>query len=189
MKHQRWYPSCLGSAINLCCLRRLQVLVERDRGNFIKYKPAGSHSICHTSFPHPATLLLITWFSRDKKADESPLNPSRDSWQRKAETSSFIWCRHCMLRTKSDSWTSKPGTHEKVHILCPFQGLPSYKVFPILLFATEIIKKVKKPPPLCRPNVAPDVAPLTCIQVMKQCWAEAPERRPTFEEVFHKVSK
>uniref|UniRef100_A0A8C3TYU9 Guanylate cyclase n=1 Tax=Catharus ustulatus TaxID=91951 RepID=A0A8C3TYU9_CATUS len=54
------------------------------------------------------------------------------------------------------------------------------------LSAEEIIKKVKKPPPLCRPNVAPDVAPLTCIQVMKQCWAEAPERRPTFEEVFHK---
>ncbi|KAI1242114.1 Retinal guanylyl cyclase 2, partial [Lamprotornis superbus] len=54
------------------------------------------------------------------------------------------------------------------------------------LSAEEIIKKVKKPPPLCRPNVAPEVAPLTCIQVMKQCWAEAPERRPTFEEVFHK---
>ncbi|NXM78023.1 GUC2F cyclase, partial [Serilophus lunatus] len=50
----------------------------------------------------------------------------------------------------------------------------------------EIIKKVKKPPPLCRPNIAPDIAPLTCLQVMKQCWAEAPERRPTFEEVFHK---
>ncbi|RMC07519.1 hypothetical protein DUI87_16993 [Hirundo rustica rustica] len=50
----------------------------------------------------------------------------------------------------------------------------------------EIIKKVKKPPPLCRPNIAPEAAPLTCIQVMKQCWAEAPERRPTFEELFHK---
>ncbi|NXW72504.1 GUC2F cyclase, partial [Hirundo rustica] len=54
------------------------------------------------------------------------------------------------------------------------------------LSAEEIIKKVKKPPPLCRPNIAPEAAPLTCIQVMKQCWAEAPERRPTFEELFHK---
>ncbi|NXU57047.1 GUC2F cyclase, partial [Turnix velox] len=52
--------------------------------------------------------------------------------------------------------------------------------------AEEIIKKVKKPPPLCRPNIAPELAPLECIQVMKQCWGEAPERRPTFEEVFHK---
>ncbi|NXG12961.1 GUC2F cyclase, partial [Grallaria varia] len=54
------------------------------------------------------------------------------------------------------------------------------------LSAEEIIKKVKRPPPLCRPNIAPEVAPLTCLQVMKQCWAEAPERRPTFEEIFHK---
>ncbi|KAF1523368.1 Retinal guanylyl cyclase 2, partial [Eudyptula albosignata] len=54
------------------------------------------------------------------------------------------------------------------------------------LSAEEIIKKVKKPPPLCRPNIAPELAPLECIQVMKQCWGEAPERRPTFEEVFHK---
>ncbi|KFV72473.1 Retinal guanylyl cyclase 2, partial [Dryobates pubescens] len=54
------------------------------------------------------------------------------------------------------------------------------------LSAEEIIKKVKKPPPLCRPNVGPELAPLECIQVMKQCWGEAPERRPTFEEVFNK---
>ncbi|KAA8593852.1 hypothetical protein FQN60_004686 [Etheostoma spectabile] len=48
----------------------------------------------------------------------------------------------------------------------------------------EIIRKVKKPPPMCRPNVAPDQAPLECIQLMKQCWCEMPERRPTFEEIF-----
>ncbi|KFO85790.1 Retinal guanylyl cyclase 2, partial [Buceros rhinoceros silvestris] len=54
------------------------------------------------------------------------------------------------------------------------------------LSAEEIIRKVKKPPPLCRPNIAPELAPLECIQVMKQCWGEAPERRPTFEEVFRK---
>ncbi|XP_044059250.1 retinal guanylyl cyclase 2 isoform X1 [Siniperca chuatsi] len=48
----------------------------------------------------------------------------------------------------------------------------------------EIIRKVKKPPPMCRPTVAPDQAPLECIQLMKQCWSELPERRPTFEEIF-----
>uniref|UniRef100_UPI00398E4805 retinal guanylyl cyclase 2-like n=1 Tax=Pristiophorus japonicus TaxID=55135 RepID=UPI00398E4805 len=48
----------------------------------------------------------------------------------------------------------------------------------------EIIKKVKKPPPMCRPTVSPDQAPLECIQLMKHCWSELPERRPTFHEIF-----
>ncbi|KAM9500438.1 retinal guanylyl cyclase 2 [Clarias gariepinus] len=50
--------------------------------------------------------------------------------------------------------------------------------------AQEIIQKVKKPPPLCRPTVSPDHAPLECIQLMKQCWNEQPERRPPFDEIF-----
>ncbi|XP_046891893.1 retinal guanylyl cyclase 2 [Hypomesus transpacificus] len=48
----------------------------------------------------------------------------------------------------------------------------------------EIIRKVKKPPPMCRPTVAPDQAPLECIQLMKQCWGEQPDRRPAFDEIF-----
>ncbi|XP_041093284.1 retinal guanylyl cyclase 2-like [Polyodon spathula] len=48
----------------------------------------------------------------------------------------------------------------------------------------EIIKKVRKPPPLCRPSVSVDQAPMECIQIMKQCWTEQPERRPTFEQIF-----
>uniref|UniRef100_A0AAQ5YA42 Guanylate cyclase n=1 Tax=Amphiprion ocellaris TaxID=80972 RepID=A0AAQ5YA42_AMPOC len=48
----------------------------------------------------------------------------------------------------------------------------------------EIIRKVKKPPPMCRPTVAPDQAPLECIQLMKQCWSELPDRRPDFDEIF-----
>ncbi|KAK1786362.1 hypothetical protein P4O66_018064 [Electrophorus voltai] len=48
----------------------------------------------------------------------------------------------------------------------------------------EIIRKVKKPPPMCRPTVAPDQAPLECIQLMKQCWSELPDRRPSFNEIF-----
>lgn len=40
---------------------------------------------------------------------------------------------------------------------------------------------------MCRPTVAPDQAPLECIQLMKQCWSEQPDRRPTFEEIFDRV--
>ncbi|XP_076581448.1 retinal guanylyl cyclase 2 isoform X2 [Chaetodon auriga] len=52
------------------------------------------------------------------------------------------------------------------------------------LSATDIIEKLRKPPPLCRPVVSPDYAPLECIQLMKQCWNEQPEKRPCFEEIF-----
>ncbi|KAM3869440.1 retinal guanylyl cyclase 2-like [Diretmus argenteus] len=48
----------------------------------------------------------------------------------------------------------------------------------------EIISKVKEPPPLCRPVVSVDEAPLDVIQIMKQAWSEEPDKRPTFEDIF-----
>ncbi|XP_067118105.1 LOW QUALITY PROTEIN: retinal guanylyl cyclase 2 [Osmerus mordax] len=52
------------------------------------------------------------------------------------------------------------------------------------LSATDIIQKVRRPPPLCRPLVSPDYAPMECIQLMKQCWNEQPDKRPVFDEIF-----
>nr|XP_020509629.1 retinal guanylyl cyclase 2-like [Labrus bergylta] len=52
------------------------------------------------------------------------------------------------------------------------------------LSAKDIIEKLRKPPPLCRPVVSQDYAPLECIQLMKQCWSEQPDKRPSFEEIF-----
>ncbi|XP_013862140.1 retinal guanylyl cyclase 1 [Austrofundulus limnaeus] len=48
----------------------------------------------------------------------------------------------------------------------------------------EIINKVKKPPPLCRPIVSVEEAPLDVIQLVRQAWSEEPDKRPTFEEIF-----
>uniref|UniRef100_A0A672PM45 Guanylate cyclase n=1 Tax=Sinocyclocheilus grahami TaxID=75366 RepID=A0A672PM45_SINGR len=48
----------------------------------------------------------------------------------------------------------------------------------------EIIDKVCSPPPLCRPTVSVDEAPLEVIQIMKQAWSEEPDKRPTFKEIF-----
>lgn len=60
--------------------------------------------------------------------------------------------------------------------------------FPLPLIL-EIVHKVRKPPPMCRPVVSPDHAPMECIQLMKQCWNEQPEKRPTFEDIFDQVTK
>uniref|UniRef100_A0A673W6P4 Guanylate cyclase n=1 Tax=Salmo trutta TaxID=8032 RepID=A0A673W6P4_SALTR len=51
-------------------------------------------------------------------------------------------------------------------------------------YMLEQSAKIRKPPPLCRPVVSPDYAPMECIQLMKQCWNEEPDRRPCFDEIF-----
>uniref|UniRef100_A0A3B3UY74 Guanylate cyclase n=1 Tax=Poecilia latipinna TaxID=48699 RepID=A0A3B3UY74_9TELE len=48
----------------------------------------------------------------------------------------------------------------------------------------EIINKVKDPPPLCRPIISVEEAPVEVIQLIKQAWSEDPEKRPSFEDIF-----
>ncbi|XP_051023249.1 retinal guanylyl cyclase 1 [Acomys russatus] len=48
----------------------------------------------------------------------------------------------------------------------------------------EVVQRVRSPPPLCRPLVSMDQAPVECIQLMTQCWAEQPELRPSMDLTF-----
>lgn len=52
---------------------------------------------------------------------------------------------------------------------------------------TEIVNKVINPPPLCRPIMSVEEAPVDVIQLMKQAWSEDPDKRPTFEDIFKQV--
>ncbi|ELU18379.1 hypothetical protein CAPTEDRAFT_181752 [Capitella teleta] len=53
----------------------------------------------------------------------------------------------------------------------------------------EIIRKVKKPPPLIRPSVSQQAAPPQYIQLMKQCWNELPDVRPDFEQLHQQFKE
>lgn len=48
----------------------------------------------------------------------------------------------------------------------------------------EILSKIKKPPPLCRPQVTQSEAPPQYIQVMKSAWSENADMRPDFEQIY-----
>ncbi|KAH3804795.1 hypothetical protein DPMN_133085 [Dreissena polymorpha] len=52
------------------------------------------------------------------------------------------------------------------------------------LSPAEIIQKLRHPPPLLRPSVSHGTAPPQYIQLMKMCWTENPEMRPSIEEVY-----
>ncbi|XP_076096196.1 retinal guanylyl cyclase 2-like isoform X2 [Mytilus galloprovincialis] len=78
---------------------------------------------------------------------------------------------------KGDMYSFAIVTQELILRMSPF-GMVDLK-------REEIIKKLKKPPPLLRPSVSPQAAPPQYIQLMKSCWAENPDLRPSIEEVYH----
>lgn len=56
-------------------------------------------------------------------------------------------------------------------------------------YFSEIIEKVKFPPPLIRPSVSKGAAPPEAINIMRQCWAEQAEMRPDFNSVHDLFKK
>ncbi|XP_038051190.1 retinal guanylyl cyclase 2-like [Patiria miniata] len=53
----------------------------------------------------------------------------------------------------------------------------------------EIVAKVRKPPPLCRPSVSQNEAPREVIEIMKQCWSEMPDMRLDFVFIYQELKK
>ncbi|XP_067936224.1 retinal guanylyl cyclase 1-like [Watersipora subatra] len=51
----------------------------------------------------------------------------------------------------------------------------------------EILQKVKRPPPFCRPSVSNSLAPPPYIHMMKECWSESPDRRPSFDDIARSI--
>ncbi|KAF5404572.1 hypothetical protein PHET_02059 [Paragonimus heterotremus] len=51
----------------------------------------------------------------------------------------------------------------------------------------EILAKLRKPPPLCRPKVSQSEAPPAYLEFMKRAWAENPVMRPSFEEIYQQL--
>ncbi|RNA44483.1 retinal guanylyl cyclase 2 [Brachionus plicatilis] len=47
----------------------------------------------------------------------------------------------------------------------------------------EIIGKIRKPPPLLRPSVSKTAAPPEYVNIMRDCWSEQPELRPSFDQL------
>uniref|UniRef100_A0A3Q1GVC9 Guanylate cyclase n=1 Tax=Acanthochromis polyacanthus TaxID=80966 RepID=A0A3Q1GVC9_9TELE len=56
------------------------------------------------------------------------------------------------------------------------------RALPVCL--SEIVERLKQPPPLCRPIVLVDEAPAECLALMNECWNEDPVKRPNFDDVF-----
>lgn len=54
---------------------------------------------------------------------------------------------------------------------------------------SEIVERLKKPPPLCRPLVSVDEAPTECLSLMNECWNEDPSKRPSFDDIFKQVRR
>ena len=53
----------------------------------------------------------------------------------------------------------------------------------------EILRRVEKPPPLCRPKVSKGLAEPPWIHLMKDSWFELPDMRPSFDDIMKRMKQ
>lgn len=91
--------------------------MERVRGNFIKYKPEGSHIDLSHKLPPSSHFIACNLSLQGQEGNwiSCLLNPPRDSWQRKAGNPRLIWHSHGVVRNNSDGeGMSEAGTKKPV---------------------------------------------------------------------------
>lgn len=53
----------------------------------------------------------------------------------------------------------------------------------------EVLSKLRSPPPLFRPFIPKGTPFPEIIDLMRQCWVESPEMRPSFNTIYETVKK
>ncbi|KAI8514044.1 Retinal guanylyl cyclase 1 [Branchiostoma belcheri] len=120
------------------------------------------------------------------------LATQKESRKEQKETESrakdLLWTAPELLR---DPVLRKAGTQKgdvySFAIICQEIILRGPPFCMLSLSAQEIIAKVKKPPPLCRPSVTASSAPQDFINMMKQCWTELPDMRTDFNQLYEEL--
>lgn len=101
---------------------------------------------------------------------------------RELNSSDLLWTSPEHLR-KND-YGSQAGDMYSFGIIMQEIITENKPYFMMNLSNDEIVKRVKnRERPLFRPNVHKDLAPHGYVEIMKTCWSEKPELRPSFSEV------
>ncbi|CAH8532669.1 unnamed protein product [Schistosoma rodhaini] len=107
---------------------------------------------------------------------------------RKMKDEEWLWTAPEHLREETNIYTGSPKGDVYSFAIVMQEIITRDEPYGMLgLTASEILTKVRKPPPLCRPKVSQSEAPPAYLEFMKRAWAESPVMRPTFEEIYQQL--
>ncbi|CAH8493793.1 unnamed protein product [Schistosoma mattheei] len=107
---------------------------------------------------------------------------------RKMKDEEWLWTAPEHLREETNIYSGSPKGDVYSFSIVMQEIITRDEPYGMLgLSASEILSKVRKPPPLCRPKVSQSEAPPAYLEFMKRAWAESPVMRPTFEEIYQQL--